>query len=142
MVAAELRASQEHLRREEALRLLGSHAVGRIAVVVQGWPMIFPVNLHLLDSETIVFRSEEVWRLTDDRCATSMALEADGIDAAGRLWSVVVTGAGREIVPVERVRLRELWLESPTGAHEDYWIQIRPETVTGRRFGWLEWSTA
>jgi len=142
MVSAELRASQEHLGREESLRLLGSHPVGRIAVVVQGWPMIFPVNPHLLDSETIVFRSEEVRRLTDPRCAISMALEADGIDAAGLLWSVVVTGAGREVVPVERVRLRDLGLESPTGGHEDDWIQIRPETVTGRRFGWLEWSTA
>jgi uncharacterized protein len=141
MLTADLRTRQEHLGREECLRFLASHPVVRVAVVVQGWPMIFPVSIHVLDSETIVFRSEEVWRLTESRCAISMLLEGDGIDDAGQLWSVAVTGAGREIVPAERARLRELGFESPTADQATHWIQIRPETATGRRFEWLEWST-
>jgi nitroimidazol reductase NimA-like FMN-containing flavoprotein (pyridoxamine 5'-phosphate oxidase superfamily) len=139
MLTVDSRIGHELLGRPEGLRLLASHPFGRVAVLVNGCPMIFPVNHHVVDGDTIVFRSEEVSRLTDPRCAISMSLEVDGIDDAGQLWSVTITGAGRDIVPAERARLHELGLESSAAGHETPWIQIRPETVTGRRFGWLEW---
>ena len=140
MAALDYRTRPELLGRQECLRLLASHPVGRVAIVVDGWPIIFPVNLHVLNADTIVFRSEEVSRLTDSSIAISMSLEVDGIDDAGQLWSVAVNGFGREIVPAERARLHELGLESSAASRETHWIQIMPETVTGRRFGWLEWS--
>jgi uncharacterized protein len=140
MTAVDYPTGHELLGREECLRILSSHPVGRVAAVVNGWPIIFPVNLYVLDGDTVVFRSEEVSRLTDSSIAISMSLEVDGIDDAGQLWSVVVNGAGRDIVPAERARLRDLGLESSAAGQRTHWIQIRPETVTGRRFGWLEWS--
>jgi nitroimidazol reductase NimA-like FMN-containing flavoprotein (pyridoxamine 5'-phosphate oxidase superfamily) len=139
MLTVDSRIGHELLGRPEGLRLLASHPFGRVAVLVNGCPMIFPVNHHVVDGDTIVFRSEEVSQLTDSRCAISMSLEADGIDDDGRMWSVTITGAGRDIVPAERARLHELGLESSAASHETPWIQIRPETVTGRRFGWFEW---
>ena len=140
MTALDFRTGHELLGRQECLRLLASHPVGRVAIVVDGWPIIFPVNLHVLNADTIVFRSEEVSRLTDSSIAISMSLEVDGIEDAGGLWSVAVNGAGRDIVPAERARLRDLGLETSAAGQGRHWIQIRPETVTGRRFGWLEWS--
>ena len=109
-------------------------------MLVNGWPTIFPVNHHVVDNDTIVFRSDDVSRLTDESRGLCMSLEADGIDDAGQLWSVTVNGVGREVAPAERARLRELGLESSVPGYKAHWIAIRLENVIGRRFGWLEWS--
>jgi Pyridoxamine 5'-phosphate oxidase len=76
------------LGRQGCLRCLASHPLGRVAVLVNGWPMIFPVNHHVVDSDTIVFRSDEVSKLAGVGGGLCMSLETDGIDDAGRLWSV------------------------------------------------------
>jgi len=129
------------LGRQDCLRCLASHPLGRVAVLVNGWPTIFPVNHHVVDSDTIVFRSDEVSKLAGVGGGLCMSLETDGIDDAGRLWSVTVTGVGREIVDAwELERLRELGLEPYGPGPETHWLRIRPESITGRRFTWLEWS--
>jgi len=46
-------------------------------VLVNGWPTIFPVNHHVVDNDTIVFRSDDVSRLTDENRGLCMSLEAD-----------------------------------------------------------------
>lgn len=130
----------EQLGRQDCLRLLATHPVGRVAVTVNGWPMIFPVKHHLVDNGTIVFRSEDVSTLTDVSRGVCISLEVDGIDQAGELWSVTVNGVGRELVPAEHAQLQELGLEPNATAQKTDWIRIGLETITGRRFGWLEWS--
>ncbi len=62
-----------------------------------------------------------------------MSLEVDGIDETGQDWSVAVHGVGRELVPAERARLRELGLEPPSVGSKSNWIRILPQTITGRR---------
>ncbi len=62
-----------------------------------------------------------------------MSLEVDGIDETGQDWSVAVHGVGREVVPAERARLRELGLEPPSVGSKSHWTRILPETITGRR---------
>jgi hypothetical protein len=68
------------LGRQGCLRCLASHPLGRVAVLVNGWPMIFPVNHHVVDSDTIVFRSDEVSKLAGVGGGLCMSLETDGID--------------------------------------------------------------
>jgi uncharacterized protein len=140
MLTADHGTRLEHLGWQECLRLLATHPVGRVAVTMNGWPTIFPVNHHVVDNNTIVFRSEDVSTLTDLSQGVCISLEVDGIDEAGELWSVTVNGVGREVLPAERAQLRELGLEPNAAGQRTHWIRITPETITGRRFGWLEWS--
>jgi uncharacterized protein len=123
---------------QECLRLLATHPVGRVAITVNGWPTTFPVNHHVVDIDTIVFRSEDVSTMTDVSRGVCVSLEVDGIDEAGELWSVTVNGIGREVDTMERARLRELGWEPPIGAERTHWIRLHPETITGRRFAWLD----
>jgi uncharacterized protein len=134
MLTAERGTRLEHLGWQECLRLLATHPVGRVVVTMNGWPTIFPVNHHVVDSDTIVFRSDELLKLTDATSGLRMSLETDGIDDAGQLWSVTVNGVGREIVDAwELERLRELGLEPYGPGPETHWLRIRPESITGRR---------
>jgi uncharacterized protein len=129
-----------HLGWQECLQLLATHPLGRVAVTVNGWPAIYPVNHHVVDNDAIVFRSEDVSTMTDVSRGVCVSLEVDGIDDGGELWSVTANGVGRAVDPAERARLRELGLESNAAGEKTHWFRVTPETITGRRFGWLEWS--
>ena len=134
MPTVDRRTGLEVLERHECLRLLASQPVGRVAVVVDAWPMIFPVN-YALDGDSIVFRTDEGSKLSGASSGFHMSFEIDGIDDAGRRgWSVVVNGVGREVVDAFGLaRLRGLGLESWSPGAKTHWIRIRPEAVTGRR---------
>jgi uncharacterized protein len=126
------RAGLEALGRQDCLQLLASHPVGSVSVVVDGSPTIFPVNHHLVDSDTIVFRSDGT-KVPYASSGVRMSLEVDGIDDTGKDWSVAVHGVGREVVPAELARLREVGLEASSLGSKTHWIRILPETITGRR---------
>jgi uncharacterized protein len=130
------RSGLEVLERHECLQLLASHPVGRVAVVVDAWPMIFPVN-YVLDGDSIVFRSDAGTKLAGAGSGFHMSFEIDGVDDAGhRGWSVVVNGVGREVVDAnELARVRTLDLQPWSPGPKTHWIRIRPETMTGRRIG-------
>src|SRR5215471_6339023 len=127
------RSGLEVLDRAECLRLLASEPVGRVAVVVQARPMIFPVN-YALDGESIVFRSDAGSKVSG---ATSvvMSFEIDGVDEILHTgWSVVVNGVGHEVVDgTELARLRALELKPWASGPKTHWIRINPKTITGRR---------
>jgi nitroimidazol reductase NimA-like FMN-containing flavoprotein (pyridoxamine 5'-phosphate oxidase superfamily) len=132
MQTLDYRAGLEVLGRQECLQVLASHPVGSLTVVVDGSPTIIPVNHHVVDSDTIVLRSAGT-KLSHARSGARMSLEVDGIDDTGQDWSVAVHGVGRELVPAERARLRELGLEPPSVGSKSNWIRILPQTITGRR---------
>src|SRR5688572_14464780 len=78
----------------EALALLRDSPVGRLAVVVDGVPDIFPVN-HIVDHGTVVFRTAPGAKMNAAH-AGPVAFEVDGYDLSrGEAWSVVVHGTGR-----------------------------------------------
>ncbi|HYU93277.1 MAG TPA: pyridoxamine 5'-phosphate oxidase family protein [Actinomycetota bacterium] len=134
MQTVEYRAGLEVLGRQECLQLLASHPVGSVAIVVDGSPTIFPVQHHVVDSDTIVFRSDST-KLPNLSSGVRMSLEVDGIDDTGRDWTVAVHGIGREIVPAELARLRELGLEPSNLGSKGRWIPIVLNTIAGRRIG-------
>jgi uncharacterized protein len=134
MPTVDSRTRLEVLDREECLRLLASQPVGRVAVVIDVWPMIFPVN-YALDGDSIVFRSDDGSKVSGASTGFHMSFEIDGIDELLHTgWSVVVNGVGREVVDgTELTRLHELGLEPWASGAKTHWIRIRPETITGRR---------
>ena len=78
----------------ECWRLLATQPVGRVAVIVGQYPLVFPVN-YALDGMHVVFRTgvgTKLWGI--DR--SNVTFEVDELDLAGRSgWSVMVRGAAR-----------------------------------------------
>jgi uncharacterized protein len=134
MPTVDRRTGLEVLDRDECLRLLASQPVGRVAVVVDASPMIFPVN-YTLDGESIVFRSDAGSKVSGATSGFHMSFEIDSIDdVLHTAWSVVVNGVGREVVDgTELARLRALELRPWASGPKTHWVRIQPETITGRR---------
>lgn len=87
----------EILPRAECMRLLGTAAVGRLALTTGALPTVLAVNF-ILHGNDIVFRTSHDTKLDAATRDAVVAFEADDIDAATRTgWSVVVTGVAREV---------------------------------------------
>ena len=128
-------AHLDPLDRDECLRLLGTAVVGRIGLVVDGRPVILPVNFAL-DGDKVVFRTAEGTVLTQTSMAP-VAFEVDHVDEAGRVgWSVLVRGVARDIgdaLDPTSERLRNLSLVSWAPGTRARWFHVVAEEVTGRR---------
>ena len=124
------------LPRQECERLLATHAVGRLALVVDGQPYVLPVNYTVAGSSTIVFRTAAGSLLTE-ASLQRVAFEVDTIDAqAHEGWSVVVLGYCRDIadaIDAESVELRRLPLMTWAPGDRQQWFKIVPTDVSGRR---------
>src|SRR5918995_6229401 len=76
--------------------LLRAADVGRLAIVVNYRPQIFPIN-YVVDHATVVFRTAEGTKL-DWSAGRDVAFEVDGYEPeSGEAWSVVVKGLAREV---------------------------------------------
>ena len=121
---------------EECADLLASAALGRLAVMIDGHPEIFPVN-HVYDPEAgcVTFPSNAGTKLHAALAAPSVAFEADGFCPDGsRGWSVLVVGTVEEIGDAETIaRLatnrEQLWRTGSSAR----WLRVVPSKVTGRR---------
>jgi nitroimidazol reductase NimA-like FMN-containing flavoprotein (pyridoxamine 5'-phosphate oxidase superfamily) len=117
------------------MNLLAAVAVGRVAVVVDGHPEIYPVN-YALDGDSVVFRTAEGTPL-NHASLTQVAFEVDEVDETTRTgWSVMVKGQADDIggaVDATSERRRRLPLATWAPGERDRWFVIRPREVTGRR---------
>ena len=113
---------------------LRSASVGRLAVVINGAPEIFPVN-YLPEDGTVVFRTGPGAKADALSAGGTVALEADGLNTYGTIaWSVVVKGqaeiadlGGNEPPPEDTP---SPWEEGV----KDLLVRITPGEITGRRF--------
>lgn len=113
--------------------LLRADEVGRLAVVIDGVPEIFPVN-YVVDHGSIVFRTAEGTKFDAAVLGQTVAFEIDG-EADGEAWSVVVKGRAEEIQKMEAVfAAAHLPLYPWNASPKPNFVQILPEQVTGRRF--------
>jgi len=127
------RTGLRQLSAEECWTRLGEQEVGRVGVLVDGRPEVYPVN-HAVDGRSVVFRTDPGSKLRGLANTPAVCFEVDGIDpvtATG--WSVLVKGRADEVVAAEEVRrLAELPLRLWAGGHKVRWIRITPHEVTGR----------
>ena len=127
----------EHLSEAECLRRLAVHDFGRLAVVVQGRPAIFPVNYALCD-RVIAIRTALGAKMTHAP-GTRVAFEIDGFDPlSGTGWSVLVQGRAVDATTA----LDDVsWTSRGATPHPAapgarvYRLAIEAETVSGRAFG-------
>ncbi|WP_446666350.1 pyridoxamine 5'-phosphate oxidase family protein [Flexivirga sp. B27] len=117
----------------ECWALARSAPVGRLAVVIDGEPDVFPVN-HVVDHGTIVIRTGVGTKLRGADHHV-VAFEIDGYDAArAEAWSVVVKGIARSVDGLhETIDALQLPIFPWQGGPKPFFLRIEPGTVTGRR---------
>ena len=121
------------LDEEECWDLLISSSFGRLALSIAGEPDIYPVNFVAADRR-LVFRTAEGTKLLELTVNNKVAFETDGI-GRDEAWSVVARGRARvlehqaDIDAADQLPLRPL---IPTLKY--IYVEIVPETVSGRRF--------
>jgi nitroimidazol reductase NimA-like FMN-containing flavoprotein (pyridoxamine 5'-phosphate oxidase superfamily) len=131
---------------QECRRLLPEASVGRLAVIVDDHPDVFPVN-YKVDNESIVFRTETGTKQQALDAGIPVALEADRVSAEfGVAWGVVVKGRAVRATSTDQAidavgRALFPW----QGIGKEYLVRIEPESVTGRRFTLaptMPWTTS
>ena len=128
-------ADYEVLSREECLRLLGEHEVGRLGFVVGDQPIVLPVN-YMLDDETVVVRTDlgaKAANVPFHRVAFEIDEVSVGLEEG---WSVLVQGVGQDIstgVDPTSERLRSLPLSPWAPGPKAHWLRIVATEVSGRR---------
>ncbi len=131
-----------HLTEPECWSLLEHHVVARLAVDVGGQPDIFPIN-YLVDrtngTASIVFRTGAGTKLAGAVLSRHVAIEIDGLDVDGSVWSVVLKGVANEVTDMEeRFAMDDLPLYPWITSEKPNFVRIVPHLTTGRRFHMAE----
>lgn len=114
----------------ECRRLLAQRHLGRVAVVADDGPAVYPVN-YTLDRDAVLFHTDEPPSFGRD---SQIALQVDDLDE-GRHggWSVVVRGRASEVdEPDELEEVRRLPLRH-AGRASGHYIRLRQVSISGRR---------
>jgi hypothetical protein len=125
----------QELSHDECLALLRNGTVGRIAVVIDEFPLVLPVNYRLVET------SGRTWVALRTRpgnvieqAPVHVAFEIDGMDETRRQgWSVLVRGTLHHVDP-DAADFRERFDPEPwIGEDRDAWLVIDPFSITGRQ---------
>jgi nitroimidazol reductase NimA-like FMN-containing flavoprotein (pyridoxamine 5'-phosphate oxidase superfamily) len=129
---------------EHCASLLASSTLGRVGVVVDGLPEIFPVN-HVYDSESgcVVFPTGPGTKLYAARNSSGVAFEVDSVDPDGDGgWSVLVVGKAQVVTDSDAVARLARERHVRWGTEDALtWVRIVPFKVTGRRIDVARSST-
>ncbi|CAN5489227.1 pyridoxamine 5'-phosphate oxidase family protein [soil metagenome] len=131
-----------HLQVHECWELLRGTDLGRLAVIVDGTPEIFPLTF-VVDHGTLVFRSAAGTKLSAGY-AGPVAFEIDGRDDS-TAWSVVVHGQLEPLISFEPLDTEALPLYPLQPGQKPRFVRIVAESVTGRWFSTVgpeAWHTA
>jgi hypothetical protein len=134
----------DQLSIDTCLDLLRIHLVGRIAVVVDGFPIVMPVNYRLVetrDARWIVFRTRPGNEI--DRGATNSAFQIDSVDPAHRGgWSVLVRGQLTHLDGDMIGDLADEFDPQPWVSGRQSWLALEASQITGRRLRTadIEWA--
>ena len=136
MKAAEREAELDEIPEGECLEILERHSLGRVAVVVDGQPQIFPVN-YAMSGRIVAFRTGPGTKLSHAP-GTKVCFEIDEYDSSGGTgWSVMVQGVAVDATDSFddvswAANAATPWPLAP-GA-KPYRVGIEPSQITGRRF--------
>jgi uncharacterized protein len=132
----ETATDMEDISEEECLQLLERHELGRIALLVDGQPLIFPVN-YGLSHHIITFRTAHGTKLSYAP-GSRVAFEIDEYEPSTRVgWSVVVQGVATDATTALDI---VSWIARGATPHplapgvKIHRLAIQPTKITGRRF--------
>jgi nitroimidazol reductase NimA-like FMN-containing flavoprotein (pyridoxamine 5'-phosphate oxidase superfamily) len=109
-------------------------AIGRMAMVVRGEPVVLPVNYKYVNG-CVVFRSAAGEKTGTAAMERPVAFEIDDYDTATCTgWSVLVKGTAELIDDDDPMALAAASLRPwATATERNIWIRIVPNEITGRR---------
>ncbi len=138
--------TMEALSYEQCLERLRAGTVGRLAVVLNGFPVVVPVNYRMmetLDLTWIALRARSGGVI--DHAALPAALEIDDIDLDRHEgWSVLARGTLHHVDP-DSADFRERFDSQPWLTEDrDAWMVIQPFWISGRQLHapGTEWAFA
>ena len=123
----------EHLSPPRCRELLEANDVGRVAVLVDSAPEIYPVN-YVFDGRSIVFRTASGSKLRGALRSPAVCFEIDGFDPETQTgWSVMVKGMATELIAAaDQAEASRLPLNVWVAGDKAHWIRIQPDSITGR----------
>lgn len=116
----------------ECWQLFASRPWGRLAVIVEDHPEVFPVD-HLVADRTLLVRTERGAKLRS-AVGARVAFQLDAVDEDRLGWSVLAVGYAEEVDDPRAVGVTPeeaaaaLWTDERV-----HWLRIVPFKVTGRR---------
>jgi uncharacterized protein len=125
------------LSRAECLTLLHRNPIGRVAILTDGVPEVFPVNF-VVSGDAVVFRTALGSKLLKGVRTGPIAFEVDDyrtMDHSG--WSVLVTGSAEEVDDLSDAELAALRLLPWAGDARRTVVRLRIDEIHGRRLGEL-----
>ena len=131
----------ETIERTECLRLLGSVAIGRLALSIRALPVVLPCNFGLTP-DGIVIRTGGGPEL-DQACDQAVvAFEVDGLDPIDETgWSVLVQGLATVLTgPADLEAACQLELAPWDNPQGDSFVRVPLDLVNGRRLGHWYWA--
>ena len=128
----------EELSEQVCLGLLHGTVVGRIAVVVEHFPVVVPVNYRMVElgGAPAIVLCTRAGNVIDSGATKVAVLQIDGIDPTRHCgWSVLARGLLHHLDAKVVAALREQ-LEPLSWVTEgrDSWLAIEELHITGRRF--------
>lgn len=123
----------EYLSSAECWTRLRNSKIGRLGVLVDSAPEIYPVNF-VVDAQSLVFRTDPGNKFKAMERSPSVCLEVDGIDHDRETgWSVLAKGRASEVTtPVELDALAGLPLSFWGIGEKAHWLRVAVTEVTGR----------
>jgi nitroimidazol reductase NimA-like FMN-containing flavoprotein (pyridoxamine 5'-phosphate oxidase superfamily) len=124
----------QELSSAECFGLLAAHHLGRVVLVDDRGPAVFPVNF-VLDGHTVLFRTDAGTKLDAAVRGAYVAFEIDGADEATRTgWSVLVRGEAIEVTDLDDLaRVRQMPLYPWVPGAKSHYVRILPASLSGRR---------
>jgi nitroimidazol reductase NimA-like FMN-containing flavoprotein (pyridoxamine 5'-phosphate oxidase superfamily) len=126
----------DELSPEECWGLVATQPVGRVAVIVGHYPVVFPVNFAV-DGKTILYRTGVGTKLHSIH-RSNVTFEVDAIDPVHHTgWSVMIKGVAQELSPArdrDAVSHAEFGGATPWASGDRaHLIRIIADQITGRR---------
>jgi nitroimidazol reductase NimA-like FMN-containing flavoprotein (pyridoxamine 5'-phosphate oxidase superfamily) len=130
-------AGVEELSGDECRRLLAAHHFGRLAFVLDGGPVVLPVN-YGFDGRSVVIRTATGAKV-EQAPMTAAAFEIDAAAPDGSWgWSVLARGVAFDVTDTldeHSEVLRAIPVQPWAPGDKPKSISLAVSTVTGRRFG-------
>jgi Pyridoxamine 5'-phosphate oxidase len=131
------------LSEADCIRLIGTHSVGRICAVDNGFPIAVPINYRMIftagDTMSVIMRVRRDGLVDQPGCAAS--LEIDDIDHGLQIgWSVVARGVLHRVDDHNSPPWLAQWDPRPWVVERDTWIYLEVTALSGREL--IESNTA
>ena len=122
------------LPKETCEELLGTAVIGRLGVIIDGKPHVFPIS-HVYEGGSVIFPTSDRTKMHAALAWPWVGFEVDGIDADGvHGWSVMVQGRAEEITDADVIERAAARRTTPWRTGERvHWIRIVATEITGRR---------